>query len=349
MPGEFHWHGGGTWMVWPERLGTWRLDCGPAREAFAEVAKAISRFETVSICVSSDQYASARALLPLNIRLIEMSSNDSWARDIGPTFVQNPQTGEVRGVDWTFNAWGGLFDGLYKDWALDDLVAGKICQIERLKSYRLESFVLEGGSIHVDGEGTCITTEACLLSAGRNPTLSKPEIEEMLRAYLGVRCIIWLPRGIHLDDTNEHVDNIVHFIGPAQVVLAWTDDQSDPQYALSAAALAVLEGAEDAQGRRFSITKVHTPGPLYVTAEEGASFGACDPICKAGDRLPASYANFYLCNGGCIVPTFGDPARDAAALETLRSIMPDRQVVGVYSREILLGGGNIHCITQQQP
>ena len=351
MPGEFEEHTGSCWMIWPERLSTWRNGCIPAQAAFVEVAIAIRKFEMVTMCVSCEQYKNARDLLPSNIRVVEMSSNDSWARDVGPTFLRNSMTREVCGIDWTFNAWGGVVDGLYNDWAKDDMIAAKICEIEGIVSHRVENFVLEGGSIHVDGQGTCITTEACLLSQGRNPSMSKSDIEQMLMKYLGVTVVIWLPRGIHLDETNEHVDNIVHYIAPATVILAWTEDEQDPQFRFSTAALAILEQSVDAKGRSLRVIKVNTPGPLYVTPEEHQSFGDYmnDSLSKAGDRLPASYTNFYLCNGGCIVPTFGDEDKDEAALVTLRAAMPDREVVPVYSREILLGGGNIHCITQQQP
>ena len=177
MPGEFSAHEG-VYMLWPQRPDNWRDGGKPAQRAFAEVARAIANFEPVTMGVNSDQYDNARHMLPEHIRVVEIANNDSWVRDCGPTFVTNSQ-GKVRGVDWTFNAWGGLEDGLYFPWDQDDQVAQKICEIEWKDRYRLDNFVLEGGSIHVDGEGTLITTEECLLSKGRNPQLSKEQIENI--------------------------------------------------------------------------------------------------------------------------------------------------------------------------
>lgn len=185
MPGEFEPHKQ-TWMLWPERTDNWRNGAKPAQAAFANVAKAISRFEPVTVCVSPEQYQNARARLPGEIRVVEMVSNDAWIRDCGPSFLVNDRGG-VRACDWEFNAWGGLVDGLYFPWDKDDQVARKVCEIEGVDSYRTDGFVLEGGAFHVDGEGTVLTTEMCLLSRGRNPDKSRKEIEGMLREYPSAR------------------------------------------------------------------------------------------------------------------------------------------------------------------
>lgn len=347
MPGEFEPHEG-CWIIWPERPDNWRLGAKPAQKVFVEVARAISEFEAVTVCVSNAQYDNARHLLPQNVRLVEMSNDDAWIRDCGPTFVTNGS--EVRGVDWTFNAWGGLVDGLYFPWANDDHVAEKVCDIECKDRYRLDDFILEGGSIHVDGEGTLIVTEECLLSEGRNSHLSKQEIEDVLKEYLNLEKIIWIPYGIYNDETNGHVDNIIHYIAPGKVVLAWTEDQEDPQYEISRKAYEVLSSERDAKGRQLEITKLLLPRNIRITKEESEGVDAIDGTLprQEGDRLAASYANFYIANGGIVFPTFNDP-HDELAKETLQKCFPDRRVVGVYAREILLGGGNIHCITQQQP
>ena len=176
MPAEFE-PQDKIWMIWPERTDNWRDGAKPAQQAYAMVAKAISAFEPVNMLVSSAQYANCRNQLPPEITVIEMSTNDAWARDCGPSFLVNDH-GDLRACDWTFNAWGGLTDGLYFPWDKDDMVARKICELEHVDSYRTNDFVLEGGSFHVDGEGTVLTTEMCLLSAGRNPSLSKGEIEQ---------------------------------------------------------------------------------------------------------------------------------------------------------------------------
>ena len=348
MPAEFE-PQDGVWMLWPERNDNWRSGAKPAQETFCQVARAIARFEKVTMCVSAGQYQNARARLPEEIRVVEVSSNDAWVRDCGPTFLVNGQGG-LRAVDWTFNAWGGLYDGLYFPWDKDDQVAQKICEMADVDSYRTEGFVLEGGSIHVDGEGTVLTTEMCLLSPGRNPDLSKAEIERTLCEYLGAEKVIWLPRGIYNDETNEHVDNVCAFTAPGEVVLAWTDDESDPQYALTKASLDVLETELDAKGRRIKVHKLPLPKPVTITAEECEGLDLCEgePTRTPGERLAASYVNFYIANHAIVMPAFGDPA-DEKARRILEKLFPTRKVVAVPARDILIGGGNIHCVTQQIP
>src|SRR5688572_8701469 len=205
MPGEFERHAG-CWMLWPERPDNWRLGAKPAQAAFAAVAAAISEFEPVTVGASRGQFMNARRMLPHRVRVVELSSNDAWMRDVGPTFVVN-ERGRRRGVDWKFNAWGGLDGGLYFPWDHDDRVAWKVLEIEGDDRYRAP-LVLEGGAIHVDGEGTCITTEECLLNPNRNPKLSREDIGNALQAYLGVQTVIWLRRGVYNDETGGHVDNL---------------------------------------------------------------------------------------------------------------------------------------------
>ncbi|HEY8330619.1 MAG TPA: agmatine deiminase [Pseudomonas sp.] len=349
MPAEWEAHAQ-TWLLWPERPDNWRLGAKPAQAAFAAVAKAIARFEPVTVGVSASQYENARARLSHgDIRVLELSSDDAWVRDSGPTFVVN-EGGEVRGVDWTFNAWGGFEGGLYAPWHRDDQVAGKILAIERCARYRTDGFVLEGGAIHVDGEGTLLTTEECLLNPNRNPQLSRGEIEAVLHAHLAVDKVIWLPHGLFNDETDGHVDNFCCFVRPGEVLLAWSDDERDPNWSRCRAALAVLEQARDARGRALRVHKMPIPGPLYATAEEcaGVDWVAGSQPRDPSIRLAGSYVNFLIVNGGIIAPSFADP-HDAGAEAILQRLFPEREVVMVPGREILLGGGNIHCITQQQP
>ncbi|GAB2260855.1 hypothetical protein Droror1_Dr00011710 [Drosera rotundifolia] len=353
MPAEWEAHSQ-CWMGWPERSDNWRDSAAHAQRVFAAVAAAISKFEPVTVCASVGQWKNARESVGRGVRVLEMSMNDSWFRDIGPTFVVKKKKGNsgIAGVDWRFNGWGGFDGGCYVDWGLDELVARKILEIEKVPRFE-HSMVLEGGSIHVDGEGTCITTEECLLNKNRNSDMSKGEIEGELKAYLGVEKVIWVPRGLHGDDdTNGHVDNMCCFARPGVVVLAWTDDESDPQFERSVEAFRVLSEATDAKGKKLEIIKLHVPGPLYMTEEEEAGL-VQDGEAKArvaGTRLAASYVNFYIANGGIIVPQFGDPKWDDEAVRALTRTFPDREVVGIEgAREIVLGGGNIHCITQQQP
>lgn len=210
--------------------------------------------------------------------------------------------------------------------------------------------MLEGGAIHVDGEGTLITTEECLLNANRNPDMTKAEMEQVLRDALGVETIIWLPRGCYQDETDGHVDNLCCFVAPGEVLLTWCDDPDDPQYAISREALRALEASVDAQGRLLKVHKLLQPGPLHIAENEANGIDRLSHSHprRPGDRMAASYVNFYIGNSVVVMPLL-DPQRDDAAKETLQALFPTRRVIGVPAREILLGGGNIHCITQQQP
>jgi agmatine deiminase len=335
-------------MLWPERSDNWRSGAKPAQRAFAAVARAIAETEPVTVCVSRAQYSAARAALAESVRLVEMSSNDSWIRDCGPTFVVGPE-GEVRGIDWAFNAWGGLSGGLYSPWDQDDLVGEKVLEIERDARYA-PSLVLEGGSIEVDGEGTLVTTEQCLLNRNRNPGKSREDIEWHLREYLGAERIIWLGEGVYVDETSGHVDNLCRFVRPGAVALTWTDDASDPQHPISRDAYERLTRTVDARGRQLEIHKIHQPAPLYITEEEARGV---DPVPgtkprRVGDRMPASYVNFYIGQGIVVMPVFDDP-QDARAQDAIQALFPDRRITTVPAREILLGGGGIHCITLQEP
>jgi len=347
MPGEFERHAG-CWMLWPERADNWREAARPAQLAFVQVAAAIARFEPVTLGASAAHFATARALLPDSVRVVEMSHDDCWMRDVGPTCVVD-RRGTVRGVDWHFNAWGGLNGGLYFPWDQDELVARKVLACERLDRYRAP-IVNEGGAIHVDGEGTALVTEECLLNPNRNPGRSRGELEAQLRAYLGVTQVIWLGRGVVDDETGGHVDNLACFVRPGEVCLTWTERRRDPQYAVSRDAWERLHEARDARGRRLKVARLPMPGPLHLRSREARGVVAREGTRArtAGERLAASYVNFYIANGGIIMPLL-DARTDALAARRLRRLFPGRRVVGVAAREILLGGGNIHCITQQIP
>ena len=347
MPGEFEPHRG-CWMLWPKRPDNWRENARPAQAAFAAVAAAIHASDPVTMAVAPECYDEARTLLAPGIRVVEIESDDAWMRDTGPTFVVD-DSGHSRAVDWRFNAWGGSLDGLYWPWDRDDAVAGEVARVEGVERYRAP-FVLEGGAIHVDGEGTAFTTEECLLSPGRNPGLSKTEIEDLLKDYLGVETVIWIPRGVHEDETTGHVDNLLHVCAPGLVALTWTEDRDDPQYQRSAEAHALLETVRDAKGRELEIVKLPAPGPLYISEAEAAAIRtATTGMARGGgQRLAASYANFYIGTGRVVFPLL-DPATDGTARHILQDLFPTREIIGVPGREILLGGGNIHCITQQVP
>lgn len=335
-------------MLWPERKDTWRLAAKPVQASFVEVAEAISTFEPVTVAASHRQWENARALLHHTVRVVEIDSDDAWMRDVGPSFVTSAG-GPLRGVDWQFNAWGGLDGGLYSSWLRDSLVAEKVLEIESAGRYRAP-MIMEGGAVHVDGQGTLITTKECLLNRNRNPRMNQDQIEACLKAYLNVQKVIWLDKGVYMDETDGHVDNLCCFVKPGEVLLTWTDDTGDPQHEISARAYEILSTATDAHGRTLTVHKIHQPDPMHMSATEGENLDASQNAKsrKAGDRLAGSYVNFYIANGGIVMPLFGDP-RDQAAVDLLKRLFPERRVVGINSREILLGGGNIHCITQQVP
>jgi agmatine deiminase len=252
-------------------------------------------------------------------------------------------------VDWQFNAWGGHEGGLYSSWERDDALARQVLQLEGAERYQAP-FVLEGGSIHVDGEGTILVTEECLLNPNRNPHLTRAQIEALLCDYLGGDVVVWLGRGVHEDETDGHVDNLACFVAPATVLLTWPDDPADPQLGASADALRRLERATDARGRRFEVIRVPSPEPMFLTREEarGVTTTPGTASRRAGDRMAASYVNHYVGTTRVVFPLL-DPSRDDRVTEILAGCYPGREVVGVQAREILLGGGGIHCITQQVP
>lgn len=336
-----------VWMIWPYRTDNWRAGAAPAQLAFAAVAKAISRNTPVIMGVPAAEMAKARSTMPAEITLVEMESDDAWMRDTGPTVVLN-HAGEQRGISWTFNSWGGLNGGLYSHWDKDQLIAGQVANYHHMPCYQTD-LVLEGGSIHVDGEGTLLTTAECLLNANRNPHLTQREIEQQLREYLGVTQIIWLPEGVFNDETDGHIDNMCCFVRPGEVALHWTDDVNDPQYARSVAALKVLESAKDAQGRWLKIWKIPAPPPMFASAEETSDVEKGTAIERSeGNRLAGSYVNYLVSNQQIIFPLL-DATTDDIAQALFAEMYPGFVITGVPAREILLGGGNIHCITQQIP
>lgn len=349
MPSELDEHRC-TYLLWPQREDNWRNNADPAQAVFKQVIQTIAKYEPVVVGVNKDQYLNLLEMNMPNVQIVEISNNDSWIRDTGATFVVD-RKGHMRAIDWKFNAYGGLVNGLYFPWDQDDYIAPKMAAIEGTDYYHLTDFVLEGGSVHSDGEGTILTTEETLLDPGRNPDLSKDQIEAMLKAYLGAEKVLWIPKGIYMDeDTNGHVDNICQFVAPGKVVLAWEDNENDPQYERSKAALDYLESETDAKGRKLEIVKIHVPNPVLITKEESQGVDVVEGTFprNEGDRIPASYINYYNCNGAIILPVFNDE-HDQAAIDTLQQCFPDRIIEPIYAREILLGGGNIHCITQQVP
>lgn len=347
MPGEYE-PQSHVWMIWPERTDVWRDHATPGQKAFANVASAISRFTPVTLLTSAEQLDNARQQLPSNINVLEMPNNDSWARDSGPSFVVNDK-GVLRAVDWQFNAYGGLEEGLYDPWDDDDRIPERLSDHLQIDRYRAP-IVCEGGAIHVDGEGTLLTTRDCLLNPNRNPDMSLGEIEQALGDYLNVDRIIWLDCPME-EETDGHVDQLVAFVRPGEVMLTWTDDPQNDYYDIVREAFEVLAKSTDAQGRKFQIHKLYQPEPMFLTAEEAAGLEQDDVVFprEAGFPIADCYINYLVTNNGIIVPTFNQPKADNLALSILSEVFPRHEVVGVPSREIGIGGGLIHCITQQQP
>ena len=341
-----------TLVLLPFRRDTWREAGQQARDNFKQVILAIAQHEKVIVGIHPAIYAKASLEYKGldNVETISIRYNDSWARDNSAIFLTNGTN--LRSVDFRFNAWGGDYDGLYKNYHDDDKLAAVLSKRMKIVTYVLPNFVLEGGSITVDGEGTLIATEACLLSPGRNPTLDREDIEETLKSYLSVEKIVWVPHGIYQDETDEHVDNMVAFVKPGEVVMAWSKNPSDPQYEYCQETFRALSNATDAQGRHFVIHKIDVPNPpLYMTEAESKGLihsRSTAVVRQTGRRLAASYINFYQGKDFVIMPAFG-VKEDKLAYEKIQALFPDKTIHQINTREILLGGGNIHCITMQIP
>jgi agmatine deiminase len=314
-------------MAWPCHLPTWGEGIEAARRAYAETARAIAEFEPVTMVARPEHVAVASLQCGGGIEVMALEIDDSWLRDNGPTFVIDGADG-VAGVDWRFNAWGNL----YQDHRRDAAAAEHL--LDHLGMRRYEApLVLEGGSIHVDGEGTVLTSEQCLLNPNRNPGLDRQQIEERLAHHLGVRKVVWLGEGLQDDETDGHVDNLACFARPGVVLALSSDDESEGNHRALSDNLARLRAATDARGRAFEVIEV--PQPSRRDKSNGA-------------RIALSYVNFYLSNGGVVLPAFDD-ANDARAFDIIAKAFPDRRAVQVPASDITLGGGGIHCITQQQP
>lgn len=341
-----------TIVMIPYRKDTWREDAVPAIKEYLNVVKNIARFEPVIVIADPRlNYKTVAKFELKNVHILRLRYDDAWARDMVPVFMKNEITRRLCGVDFGFNAWGGDFDGLYHPWDDDNNLGREVLLDLRIHRYAQKDFILEGGSIHTDGEGTLLVTEECLLSKGRNPSLSKEEIEAKLKETLHVEKVLWIPYGIYNDETDGHVDNICCFLKPGIVLLASCDDVEDPQYERSQKDLEYLESITDAKGRKLQIIQVPCPKPMFMSEEEASQLenGGDAVLREGGRRLAASYVNFYMGEKFILLPHFQVP-EDDIALETLKNFYgEEKEIIPIDSREILLGGGNIHCITKQIP
>ena len=331
MPAEWHRHEA-TWLSWPKDPVTWPDRVPQVREIFTRMIEALAPYEIVHVLVDDEAAAEdvRLRLSPLhapNVRLHRIPTVDSWIRDYGPNFVIRDK-GDVAFNDWGFNAWGDKYETLKADARVPELLQPLL----GLKRFEAGSVVLEGGSIDVNGAGVVMTTEQCLLNPNRNPQLDRTGIERALREFLGVRHVLWLGEGVAGDDTDGHIDDIARFVSERTIVCAVEEDPADANYKVLQDNLRRLERARDAQGEPYRIVTLPMPGP--VMAEN--------------DRLPASYANFYIANQVVLLPVFGH-ANDRRAVEILQPLFPDRRVIPINCEPLVWGMGAIHCVTQQQP
>jgi agmatine deiminase len=335
MPAEWEPHAA-TWLAWPHKEASWPGNFEPIPAVWVEIVRALEAHERVDILVNdAEAAASVRARLRAasvpdrNVVLHLIPTDDAWARDHGPTFITRQVDGraELAAIDWVYNAWGGK----YPPWDNDDVVPQHIAALLGVPLFQ-PGIVLEGGSIDVNGRGTLLTTEACLLNPNRNPHLTRAPIEEYLRDYLGVRYVVWLGDGIAGDDTDGHIDDLARFVDASTVVTVLETDRRDENYERLRENHERLRCATDQDGRPLRVVTLPMPAPLYYE----------------GQRLPASYANFYIGNGAVLMPVFDDP-QDATALRTLHELFPHRRVIGIDARAMVWGLGAFHCVTQQQP
>jgi agmatine deiminase len=338
MPAEWEPHAA-TWLAWPHNAEDWPGRFHPIPWVYCEIIRHLSRVEEVHLLVN-DATAEQRARGMLGrvgaqlgwVHFHQWPTDRVWMRDSGPIFIKSQESVAI--TDWRFNAWAK-----YEDWQLDDQLPLKAAELLQLPHWSPEfppghRVVLEGGSIDVNGRGTLITTEECLLSPvqQRNPGLSKEDLERVFQDYLGVDQVLWMDRGIAGDDTHGHVDDITRFVGTGTIVTVTEPNTADENHLPLAENLDRLRAARDPEGRPFTIVELPMPSPIVFH----------------GQRLPASYANFYIANGLVLVPTFND-ANDRKALNILAEVFPGREVVGIHSGDLIWGLGTLHCMSQQQP
>ena len=333
MPAEWELHEA-CWLAWPCAQDLWGEDLGPARESFAALCRAIASApakelpETPNVLVPNDEEETAarRALSGVPARFFRADYGDIWLRDTAPLFLRSDEGGIIA-ARFRFNGWGGkyILPG-------DDRVSLEVAELSR-KATRSFDWVLEGGSIEVDGLGTCLTTRQCLLNPNRNPNLDAPALERKLGDALGVSRVLWLDQGLLNDHTDGHVDTLARFVGPGRVVCMEARSSDDPNRQALESIARALAGFKDAAGRPLEVLRIPSPGSV---------------IGKAGELMPASYVNFYIANHAVAVPVYRSSSDDEA-VSAIAALFPGRRTIGIPAKALLSGGGAFHCITQQQP
>ena len=330
MPAEWETHSG-TWLTWPHNPETWpEQDMQQVETEFMGIIRPLAKNESVHILVNDEDMENAvestlnaNNVEMKNIFLHDIPTNDSWIRDYGPNFIIQSD-GKVAANDWDFDSWGRKYK-----WELDDLAGTVIAEESGLHHFKPE-IVLEGGAIEVNGAGTCVTTESCILNPNRNNGISRDAMETVLKDYLGISKVIWLHGEMEGDDTDGHIDNLARFVNPTTMVCAIEEDDEDPNYRCLKNNFDHLRSASDQDDNLFEIVALPMPG--YI----------------GSPRLPASYANFYIANKSVLVPVYGHP-NDKRALSILEPLFPEREIIPIPSTTLILGLGGVHCLTQQQP
>ena len=324
MPAEWALHER-TWMMWPSRTVVWP-DLAATKKDYAGVAHAIREFEPLTMAVRPEDESEAGSMLGSDIDIVATTMDDSWARDTGPCFLVDGK-GSRAGVSFIFNAWGGKYDSFDKDNAFSNFVLSRT----GVRQYS-SKLTAEGGGISVDGEGTILTSESCFPNANRNPGWSRAEIEEELLDMLGGEKVIWLPGNVEEKETDGHIDGIAVFVGPGVVLVENAGEPGDEFHDIMLANIEALENQVDAKGRKLELVKIP----------------AAHDAVTCGDKFCDSYVNLYMVNGGVVMPCYG-VATDDEAREAVQELFPDRRIVQIFINNIALGGGGIHCITQQEP
>jgi len=336
MPAEWAEHEA-TWLSWPKNPLTFPTEViGEVEDIFAQMISALSQGERVKVLVEDDameekmlgMVTAAGADLNM-VRPMRIRSSDVWIRDYGPTFLVHPTTGAKAAVKWRFNAWGGKYDDLL----YDDITGEDVVKSAKVPVFR-PGIVMEGGSIDVNGVGSALTTEQCLLNKNRNPHLDRKGIEAYLEEYIGTPNIIWLKSGIEGDDTDGHVDDFARFASTDKVLCSYSQSRATSNNAVLKVNLDILKKSVDQDGKGLKVAKLPMPKPLWLADEQRF--------------LPASYANFYIGNKCVLLPVFKD-RNDRKAIGLLQSAFPERRVVPIYAAELVYGYGGIHCVTQQEP
>jgi len=326
MPAEWQPHAA-TWLSWPYNADTWSQNLELAQAEFRQLVEAVARFEPVNLMIGNLD-ANQLKFDPPNVRLVPIPTNDAWARDYAPTFVKSP-SGKLKSIDWFYNAWGGK----YPPFDLDQNVAQAVAEILDIENVKVD-FCLEGGALEINDHGTLITTRSCALAKNRNGDCSQQHVEVLLRKHLGAQNIVWLPGdAIEGDDTDGHIDQLARFVDDTTFVHAWTVSDNDPRRPAIARNIDALKAAMATIDPSCRFVPLPIPDPIYY----------CDLT------VPASYCNFLIVNGGVIVPQFDQPESDANAVAILSSCFPDREIVPLPSKNLTVGLGSFHCLSQQQP